>query len=131
MLISLPFERRNWAKPNRYILTEAFLCLSQQLPAQTAKRVLPRYHGRLSEESFPLLLHVESPSLTWIMTPLDVGEDISPGLGSGPVVHPIHPLTFEHTEEALGCRIVGVPTALMLQMIWWLSRNRWYASEVN
>lgn len=37
------------------------------------------------------------------MTPLDVVEDI----GSGPVVHPIHPLTFEYDEEALGGRIVG------------------------
>ena len=39
--------------------------------------------------------------------PLDVVKDISSGVGSGPVVLPIHPLSLEHPKETLRCRIVG------------------------
>jgi hypothetical protein len=39
--------------------------------------------------------------------PLDVVEDISPGLGSGPVLFSINPFSLEHSEEAFGCSIVG------------------------
>jgi hypothetical protein len=53
------------------------------------------------------LLHVESPPLARVMTPLEVVKDIGPGLGSGPVVLSVHPLTFEHTKEALGHGVVG------------------------
>jgi hypothetical protein len=40
------------------------------------------------------------------VTALDVVEDISPGLGSGPVLLPVHPFPLKHAEEALGCGIV-------------------------
>ena len=53
------------------------------------------------------MLHFESPPLARIMTPLDVVKDIGPGLGSRPVILPIHPLTFEHAKEALGHGVVG------------------------
>jgi hypothetical protein len=70
-------------------------------------RVLPRYHGRLSEELFFLLLHLEPPSLARIVTPLDVAKDIDPRLGSGQVMLAVYALLFEHPKEALGGRIVG------------------------
>jgi hypothetical protein len=81
------------------------------------RRVLPRYHGRLSEESCPLLLPFESPPLARIMTPLDVVKDIGPGLGSRPVILPIHPLTFEHPKKLSTAVLLALLLpALMLQM---------------
>ena len=69
--------------------------------------VLPRYHGRLSEESVRLPLHVQSSLLSRIVAPFDVVKDIGPGFGSCPIVVPIHAFTFKHSEEAFGGGVVG------------------------
>ena len=53
------------------------------------------------------MLHVQSPPLSRIMTPLDVVKDIRSGLGSRLVVLPVHPFAFEYAKEALGRGIVG------------------------
>ena len=75
------------------------------------------------------MLQFQSPSLSWIVTPLDVVEDIRSCL----VVVSIHPLSLEHPQEALRGRIVGAAAhgTQMLPVTWWASRNRWYSSEVN
>ena len=69
--------------------------------------VLPRYHGRLSEELLPLLLPFQSPPLPGIMPAFDIVKDIRSGFGSRPVVSPIHAFTFEHPKEAFGHGIIG------------------------
>ena len=69
--------------------------------------VLPRYHGRLHEESLSLLLHFQPPPLPRIMKSFDVVENIGPGFSSHLVVLPIHTFACEHPEEALGHGIIG------------------------
>ena len=54
-----------------------------------------------------MLLHLQSPPLSGIVTALDIVKDIRSRLGSRPVVLAVHPFSFEHPEEALGRGIVG------------------------
>jgi hypothetical protein len=61
----------------------------------------------LSEELFRLLLHVQSPPLSRIVTPFDGVNDIGPGLGASAVVLSVYSFPFEHAKEALGRGIVG------------------------
>ena len=71
------------------------------------EQVLPRYHRRLSEALFCLLLLFQSSPLSRIVRLLDVVKDISPDLGSGSVVLSNHPLTVEYAQKTRRLHIVG------------------------
>lgn len=64
--------------------------------------VLPRFHGRLRQESESFILHVRPTLHVRVVKPLDVVERIVAGLGDAATVPSIHRLTFEHPEEPLG-----------------------------
>lgn len=72
------------------------------------KRVLPRFHGQLGQESKGLIF---KPSLEErVVEPLDATENIGPGFCRRQSAPPIGPLTFELAEEAFRrCVVVAVP----------------------
>jgi hypothetical protein len=78
----------------------------RELSLREVNRVLPHFHGRLSEEFFPFLPECESPPLPGIMAALDVVKDIRSRLGSRPVLLAVHAFPLEHAEETLGRRVV-------------------------
>jgi hypothetical protein len=64
---------------------------------------------------FPLLLQFESPPLSGIVTALDIVKDIRSGLGSGPVLLPVHSFPLKHAKKLSAAALSAqLPTALML-----------------
>ena len=64
------------------------------------------------------MLPFQSPPLSGIVTPFDVVEDISPGLGSGPVLLPVHAFPLSTPKKLSAAALSAqLPTALMLPVM--------------
>ena len=77
-----------------------------------------------------MMLHVQSPPLSWIVAPFDIVKDIGPGVGSCPIMLSIHAFTFKDSEEALGGGVVrAAPHCTHAADHLVRFENRWYSCE--